>query len=307
MNIRAKLFIAFASLVFASPLFAEKPSINSADIETLSIDELEKFDLTNMNSATFKRLREKLAPSATGNRVIYPDGTVVDEHGRVFTTKQQHPEQADENLGQLSPLEKFATQTFQHGVPYKEAIKYKGHDTTGLVRMLRDPRWKDSWSKIAFVLGIVGDEIAVEELINFSDEFAHSSDFQAREAALFATSALGYAIANYNSSRAIKWIKNRLEEGDQAGPAIRDKNRTGKQIDPDWLALRRSMMLSALGTAATPETIGVLNSYRGRLINSMKISKDSTLENEFEIVEMNLDRARQIQAAGGIDAVERHR
>jgi hypothetical protein len=300
MNVRGKLLIAFMSLTFTPSLFAEKPSINNADIESISFDELGNYDMSNMQSDTLARLRQKFAPTPKGNRVIYPDGTVVDEGGRVFTLKQHNSTPGDGSLlSQLTPLEKFATQSFQHGVPYEEALKYKGHDTTGLVRMLRDPSWKDSWSAIAFVLGIVGDESAVEELIRFSDEFAYSSDPQAREAALFATSALGYAIANHNSSRATRWIKDRLEDGGQVETDLSNKGRAGKPINSDWAALRRSMMFSALSTAATPDTIGILNSYRGRLMRSMKTSKDAKLKNELEIIDMNLDRAHQIQAAGG--------
>jgi hypothetical protein len=56
----------------------------------------------------------------------------------------------------------FVRQVFIHGIPYEEARRYDASAVPVLLAMLRDPAQEDFWANVAVVLGMIGDERAVE-------------------------------------------------------------------------------------------------------------------------------------------------
>lgn len=69
----------------------------------------------------------------------------------------------------------FVQQTFIHGVPYEEASRYGSSAVPTLLAMLRDPAEEQYWPNIVVVLGMIGDEQAVEPLISFIQSFIQPS------------------------------------------------------------------------------------------------------------------------------------
>jgi hypothetical protein len=105
----------------------------------------------------------------------------------------------------------FVRQVFIHGVPYEEASKYDPSVVPTLLDMLNDPAEQAHWANIVAVLGMIGDERAVDPLIAFIEadfEGGLSRDqYAAKTSALM---ALGYLINKTGNQKALDYLKDSL-------------------------------------------------------------------------------------------------
>lgn len=102
----------------------------------------------------------------------------------------------------------FVRHLFIHGVPYEEANRYGSAAVPTLLTMLRDPAEEQHWSNIVVVLGMIGDEQAVEPLISFieagSQTNISSEHYRAKTSALM---SLGYIINKTGNQRALNYLR----------------------------------------------------------------------------------------------------
>ena len=102
----------------------------------------------------------------------------------------------------------FVRQIFIHGVPYEEASKYSSSAISTLQAMLNDPAEEAHWANIVVVLGMIGDESAVEPLITFveaDDERGLSrAHYVAKTSAVI---SMGYLINKTGNQRALDFLK----------------------------------------------------------------------------------------------------
>lgn len=104
----------------------------------------------------------------------------------------------------------FVHQVFIEGVPYAEAAKYGSNDVPTLLAMLNDPQEKAHWSNIAATLGIIGDDRAVDPLINVLEGnggMDSREDFATRSSALM---SLGYLINKSKNEKALAYLKGHM-------------------------------------------------------------------------------------------------
>jgi len=66
-------------------------------------------------------------------------------------------------------IQDFVSQVFIEGVNIAEASKYASSVVPTLLEMLGDPEQEATWANVVVVLGIIGDESAVNALIEFID------------------------------------------------------------------------------------------------------------------------------------------
>jgi HEAT repeat protein len=103
----------------------------------------------------------------------------------------------------------FVRQVFIHGVPYEEANRYDASAVPTLLAMLRDPAEEDFWANIAVVLGMIGDERAVEPMISFIQSDSgpaglSQAQYRAKTSALM---ALGYLVNRTGNQRALNYLQ----------------------------------------------------------------------------------------------------
>jgi hypothetical protein len=101
----------------------------------------------------------------------------------------------------------FVRQTFIHGVPYEEASRYGSAAVPILLGMLEDRREQEHWTNIVGVLGMIGDERAVDPLIAFPG--ARGEDRLTRPQYVAKSSvplALGYLVNKTGSQRALSYL-----------------------------------------------------------------------------------------------------
>lgn len=67
------------------------------------------------------------------------------------------------------PVEQFVTTTFYHGVPIDLARQYDSNDVRKLIDLLNDSEQKEHWGNILWVLGAIGDERALDAVLNFTE------------------------------------------------------------------------------------------------------------------------------------------
>jgi hypothetical protein len=101
----------------------------------------------------------------------------------------------------------FVRQVFIHGVPYEEATRYSTESVPALLAMLGNPAEQEHWPNIVVVLGMIGDERAVEPLLSFikaGDQARLSRvHYTAKTSALM---ALGYLINKTGNVRALNYL-----------------------------------------------------------------------------------------------------
>ncbi len=104
-------------------------------------------------------------------------------------------------------IEEFVRQVYIHGVPYEEANKYGAPVVPTLLKMLKDPKEQDHWSNIVVTLGMIGDESAVEPMIEFIEEGKKGTPSRSRRKAMgSAVTALGYLINKSGSRKALDYL-----------------------------------------------------------------------------------------------------
>jgi hypothetical protein len=107
----------------------------------------------------------------------------------------------------LMDIRDFVRQVFIHGVPYQEASKYDASVVPTLLGMLNDPAEEAYWPNIVVVLGMIGDEQAVEPLISFIEADVQGGLSREHYAAkTSAMMALGYLINKTGNQRALTYL-----------------------------------------------------------------------------------------------------
>ena len=109
--------------------------------------------------------------------------------------------------GGLSRIEDFVRQTYVHGVPEEEAGKYGSAVVPSLLTMLSDRAEERYWVNIVVVLGLIGDERAVDPLVAFiaagQTDTLTRDHYKAKTAALI---SMGYLINKTGSRKALDYL-----------------------------------------------------------------------------------------------------
>jgi hypothetical protein len=106
----------------------------------------------------------------------------------------------------------FVRQAFIHGVPYDQASEYDSTAMPILLEMLANPGEQEHWTVIVGVLGIVGDENAVEPLTSFVTTAVEGTLSHAHYTAKSSVPlALGYLVNRTTSQRALTYLIESLD------------------------------------------------------------------------------------------------
>jgi len=90
--------------------------------------------------------------------------------------------------------------------PPEEAYRYDASVAPILLRMMNDPREQDYWSNIVTTLGIIGDENAVEPMIEFIEKGKVGQPWNRSKAKESATTSLGYLINRSGNQRTLDYL-----------------------------------------------------------------------------------------------------
>jgi len=104
---------------------------------------------------------------------------------------------AESAVGQPMDIKEFVRKVYIHGVPYEKASKYDASMAPTLLKMLKDPREQDHWSNIVITLGMIGDESAVEPMIQFIEK---------RKVQRSGMMGLGYLVNKSGNQRALEYL-----------------------------------------------------------------------------------------------------
>jgi hypothetical protein len=116
----------------------------------------------------------------------------------------------------LKNVKRFVRQVFVHGVPYDQASEYDSSAVPTLLEMLNDSAEEAYWPNIVVVMGIIGDESAVDPLISFIEEDIED-DIEGRlsrehyAAKTSALMALGYLINKTGNQQALDYLKESVD------------------------------------------------------------------------------------------------
>ena len=137
-------------------------------------------------------------------------------------------------------VEEFVHQIYFEGVPYEQASQYGPDAVPKLLAMLKDPNEKAFRSNIIVTLGIIGDDRAVEPMLDVlesgSDKLMRE-DFATKSSVLM---SLGYLINKSQNTKALAYLKSHTTpEGWQGSKLITAE---GLQASSD----ERSQQLSTL-------------------------------------------------------------
>lgn len=172
------------------------------------------------------------------------------------------------------PVGEFVRQKFVRGVPYEEAIKYTSKHLPELLLMLSDTANLVHWSNVVVTLGIIGDEKAVDsivDLIKLDQQGKITTElYNAKTGAIM---ALGYLINRSGSQKALDFLKGCLN------PHAWDDSQ------PDWdspyqpLKEDRNIQLSSIAIlgltlSGHPEAISALE--------AIKEPKEDEIEKKFQ-------------------------
>jgi HEAT repeat protein len=168
-------------------------------------------------------------------------------------------------------VEEFVQEIYFEGVPYEQASQYDKEDVPKLLAMLNDPAKKPYRSNIIVTLGIIGDERAVEpmvEVLESAGDQLKPEDFAAKSSVLM---SLGYLINKSQSEKALAYLKSHTTPAGWEGSNITTAD--GLQAGTD----ERSQQLSTLAViglalSGHPEAKSTLRSL-GEKVKAMGTTK----------------------------------
>jgi hypothetical protein len=110
--------------------------------------------------------------------------------------------------GQTSDISTFVHQIYIEGIPYEEAIRFDPASVLPiLLGMLADPKEEQYWPNIVVTLGMLGDERAVDPLIQFLKEDAAGPLSHSRyKAKTSVVMSLGYIVNKNGSKKALEFL-----------------------------------------------------------------------------------------------------
>ena len=119
------------------------------------------------------------------------------------------PQPGASGASPLMDVRDFVRQAFIHGIPYEEARRYDASAVPVLLAMLQDPMEEDSLANVVVVLGMIGDERAVEPLISFiqSDPGQAAMSPARYRAKTSALMAMGYLVNRTGNQRALSYLQ----------------------------------------------------------------------------------------------------
>lgn len=223
------------------------------------------------------------------------EGTLTKENGKKekFTDSKTQSSKKMESYENLSELEKFATAGYYHGISSEDAAAFIGQDCSSLFQLLRDQRYEDNWPNIVHVLGLIGDEKAVNELIAYAEDDSNNT-LSAVKAKAFAQYSLGILAGRLNSEKAEQYVISGLEL---------DKWKSRRDfdaVDPEFYqGSAVTYAVWGLSAAGTPKAIKTLEDY------SKRLNSNSTLKakmNRFDInpnnIKERIKQAKKVQSLG---------
>lgn len=156
----------------------------------------------------------------------------------------------------------YVKQIFVHGIPYEEASKFTADDIPPLVRMLEDRNQEEHWVNTVVVLGMIGNDNAVDPLMNFINREVRNTlsdpHYRAKTSAIV---SLGYIINKTNNRRAQQFLIESLN------PEIWDRRDFRWRSPYHQTAEERNMHLSTmavlgLALSGTEEAAGALRNLQ---------------------------------------------
>ncbi len=105
-------------------------------------------------------------------------------------------------------VEEFVEQIYFEGIPYEQASQYGQDDVPKLLAMLKDSKKKAFQSNIIVTLGIIGDERAVEpmlEVLETAGDQLKPEDFAAKSSVLM---SLGYLVNKSHNQKALAYLQS---------------------------------------------------------------------------------------------------
>lgn len=133
----------------------------------------------------------------------------------------------------------FVRQQFAEGVDYDAASRYDASDVPALVQMLRNQEEAMVWTNIVGVLGIIGNDAAVDAMLQFAAAGSGEMSLAAYSAKSSVMIALGYA-ANAGNDRALQYLIGSLD------PTVWEGRSIGWQSPIHGSAAERNTQLSTM-------------------------------------------------------------
>ncbi|HWM93103.1 MAG TPA: hypothetical protein VN493_20235 [Thermoanaerobaculia bacterium] len=158
----------------------------------------------------------------------------------------------------------FVSRLYIHGVPYEEASRFDAETTVPvLLAMLADPEEEQLWPNIVVTLGMIGDERAVEPLIEFLQQEVEGTlshnHYIAKSSVVM---SLGYVINRTGSRRALDFL---VESADPETWSHRSLFWASPYHGTDAERDRQlaTMSILGLGLSGHPEAAEVLRTLPG--------------------------------------------
>ncbi len=193
-------------------------------------------------------------------------------------------------------IREFVHQIYIHGVPYEQANAYDSSVVPTLIEMLNDPEEEQYWSNIVVTLGIIGDESAVEPIIEFINRGQEGEispiHYRAKRSAIM---ALGYLINKTGNERALNFLTTSLNpqvwnERDLSGDSpfaetTEDRNEDLSKYAVLGLALSgHPQAEEALRSLQAPSDVPAVEDFRTEVAEVV----DEALETRQRVSEMGL-------------------
>lgn len=118
-------------------------------------------------------------------------------------------------FAQEQDIKSFVGQIYVEGMPYEEAILFDPAEAVPtLLDMLADPNEEQHWPNVVITLGMLGDERAVEPLIQFLEgdpgKRLSRAHYIAKTGVVM---ALGYLINKNENQKALTYLKDSVKPG----------------------------------------------------------------------------------------------
>jgi hypothetical protein len=129
-------------------------------------------------------------------------------HSQVSHSQVTAPHPAD---GPPGDIKQFVRRKFIEGVPYEKASRYPPDVVPSLLEMLKERSEAPHWSNIVVVLGMIGDERAIDPIIAFIERDRGKISAVHYRAKTSSIMSLGYLLNKTGDRRALYYLTSGLE------------------------------------------------------------------------------------------------
>lgn len=190
------------------------------------------------------------------------------------------------SAAQGEDVREFVRPIYIHGVPYEKALRFNPETAIPiLLRMLADPAEEQHWPNVVVTLGMVGDERAVEPLIEFLkrdvDGTLSHSHYIAKSSVVM---SLGYVINKTGSQRALDFLADGAAPESWSRQPMRWTS-PYHRTDAERNRQLATMSILGLGLSGHPTAAEIL-----RQIPDVDGVVKTALEAHRQIAEIGLDR-----------------